>query len=99
MIKCKECAKEFKSRQGMLSHVRAIHEGIKVGGNPVLTLQGFAELWEHIKGCPNCKPEILATLRAEGYTITEPASRVVVRLAKNPEGKTIVRLFARQRQE
>lgn len=34
MNKCVECGKEFKSHQGMLSHVRAIHQGIKVGGNP-----------------------------------------------------------------
>lgn len=41
MNTCSECGQTFKSHQGMLSHQRSIHQGIKVGGSPV-----FAEVAE-----------------------------------------------------
>jgi len=34
MIKCGKCKKEFKNKAGLSGHDRAIHQGIKAGGNP-----------------------------------------------------------------
>lgn len=104
MIKCKQCSKQFKSAQGMLSHVRAIHQGIKVGGNPALLTVADAkaksealfkragtsrvdfvnsgDACSHLLSCPDCKAQLLAELRAEGYTVSEPQGKRVVTILR-----------------
>jgi ferredoxin len=90
MIQCKQCHKEFKSRQGMLSHVRAIHQGIKVGGNPALLSEDQADTiadrayeragFKHhhnLKGvvaCHSCRDMLIGMLKGYGYEVTEPKS-------------------------
>jgi hypothetical protein len=87
--KCEKCGQAFKSLQGVLSHDRAIHQGIKVGGNPALLSEdrargladkalGKAGLHLHnscaeMVTCPACLPCLLRAMRDAGYQVKEPS--------------------------
>lgn len=90
MEKCPKCSKEFRSRQGMLSHVRAIHEGKKAGGNPALLsvdrAQGLAKrafaragmnwhgTYRAIMECPNCRQGLISELEKLGYLVIKKSA-------------------------